>query len=111
VPTSPVLAQVPPLGIPFFDQRELPRSRPALDLLLSRNRDDRTVCLLEEDQPVASVTLREARGQAGLVFEDPPLKVVGDADVERAATAGDDVGPVRAHTWSCREGPSARSQL
>src|SRR5262249_61099717 len=64
--------EVTPVRVQFFNQRELPFTSPALENTFARTclQDRRE--LLEIDQAVDGVSLREARNEPGLVFRHTP---------------------------------------
>jgi len=79
---SPLLGKIFPTGIRRLDERNLLRSRPALQLLLASKRSLDIVKALVVDQPVASVLAGEPFDFSALVFQCAPVNGVGHADVE-----------------------------
>lgn len=90
-----VVVQIPPFRIHPFDQRKLPRSVPALERLLPRDRVGDLAVILVPDQPRHAVATGEAVRRARAMLMDAPREVVGDADIERPVPRdGEDLGPV-----------------
>ncbi len=79
-----LLAQIPPLRVDRFEQRDLLFPRYVLDLLLAGDRLINVTELLVVHQPVHPVAARERAGRAFLVLEDPALEIVGIAGIERS---------------------------
>ena len=101
------------MGIDRLDQRNLPATLPALELLLSLDRCENVRGRFEVDQPVDVVLGRKAGDEFLLVLEDSALQVVGHTYVEDSRSACenvDEVLPVR-HTLSCREASGDREIL
>jgi len=83
---------VVPIGIEFFDQSDLPGSIPLLQPFLATDCIFNVVELLEIDQLVDAISLREAFHQFEAMLGDATDQIICHAYVERAAdAAGEDV--------------------
>ena len=84
--------KVAPFGVLAIDQIDLPRSVPALELLLPLNGVDHVSEHLEMDQPVDRVFRGEAGQSIVAVLPHAAEQVRRDADIERAVVlAGEDI--------------------
>jgi hypothetical protein len=78
------IEQIDPLGIHAFDQANLPRALPFLDLLLAPDCFGHRVVQLVVDERVHLVAIGEAGDQVLLVLVDPIGKIAGDTCIEGA---------------------------
>jgi hypothetical protein len=101
----PLSTEVLPRRIYRFDQRNLLGAQPAFEFLFSVDRGAHLYKSFESDQAVAVIASRESATKFQFVFEDAAAQVTGDAYVESAASACDDVGEVRVpgHTTTIAE--------
>jgi hypothetical protein len=78
------LKEIIPSRIACDNQSDLPGTRPMLDVVLARDRilDGRE--LFKVDEPLQSVSLREASDESGAMFEYAAHKIICDADIENA---------------------------
>src|SRR5690606_5926923 len=98
-----ILVEIPPYGIPFLDQRDLPPARPVLEVLLTLDRLAHVRMLLVPDEHPHPVPPREPVRPAVPMLPRTAPKIAGDADIERA------VPPVRHHVGEVgRHGLSLR---
>lgn len=74
--SPPLLREVVPTRILFFDQRNPFRTSPCLNLLLPRNRVANVAKLLHVNQAANPITRCKSRYQPPLVFHHSPKKVV-----------------------------------
>ncbi len=90
----PVSAQVDPRRICLFDQGDLFVAAPSLELLFAGDGLGDFLIALEPDESIAVVLLCEAVVFPPFVLEDALFQIAGDANVERVAAAGHDVGEI-----------------
>src|SRR5688572_13125056 len=77
--------QIIPVGISLFDQPDLPGSIPVLQSLLASDRLTDIAELFKIDEPENLVAFGESVGCALAMLPDAPAKIVGHADIQRAA--------------------------
>jgi len=94
MPFIPSLAQIAPRRIYRDNQVNFLNPKPALDPLLPVNRVAHIVETFLVNKPVNPVALAEFRSVFKLVFPNAPVKVVGNADVERLGAVGPDVNAI-----------------
>jgi hypothetical protein len=94
VPGKQLDGEVLPRGILTLDQRNLLRSVPALELLLSIDGFEHLIEYFEIDQAMAAVFLAETIHQIVLMFIDAPLQIIRHSNVDYPRLAGDDVDAV-----------------
>lgn len=91
---GPIAAEVIPGGVYRLDERDFLCPRPALDLFLAGNGRLNVCGLLVVDEAADVVASGEARRRCLAVLRQAFFEVVGDAGVERAGGAGEDVDGV-----------------
>lgn len=91
---SPLLREIFPPWILRFDQSNLFRSCPALQLLLSSNRLVDIVKALVINQSVATILACEPFDLPALMLQGAPVNAVGHADVKCSRAAADDVNKI-----------------
>ena len=88
-----------------FDEGEFAGAEPALDGLFAGDGGLDSLEAFEEDESVDVVAGGEGAGAAGAVLRRYAAgEIVGDADVEGAGAAGDDVDPVEVVAWHVGRG-------
>src|SRR5690606_2753375 len=98
-----ILVEIPPYGLRFLDQRDLPPARPVLEVPLTLDRVAHVRMLLVPDGHPHPVPPREPVRPAVPMLPRTAPKIAGDADIERA------VPPVRHHVGEVgRHGLSLR---
>jgi len=96
----PPFAQIVPSRIALFNQRNLLRANPSLQLLFARDCAIRSGKPLEPDQSVAVISIGEPHVFPLFVLEDAFQKIAGHTDIERVAPVGHDVRENRAsRSW------------
>src|SRR5690606_12737024 len=78
------IVEVVPRRVRLLDQPQLPCAVPLLEPLLAGDRVANVVVLLEVDEAVHAVPLREPFGHVVFVHPDPLQEITRDADVEGA---------------------------
>jgi len=92
---SPLLRKIFPPRIARFDQCDLLRPSPTLELFLPGDCPKNVVEAFVVDQSIAMIFLREARNLTTLVLPHPTFETVCDPDVKCSASAHDDLRPIR----------------
>jgi hypothetical protein len=92
---SPLPGHIFPARILCFDQRDLLRPAPALQLLLATDRLMNVVEAFKVHQPVAMVFAAEAFRLAGLMLKHAAVDAVRHANVKRSRAAAHDVNEIR----------------
>lgn len=104
--SEPIGSQILPSGVLGGDQRHTLLPAPRLDLLLSGDSSSRLFSRFPPDQLVNAISRGESPEHARTVLEDPSVQIVGNAGIEDARVAGEDVDEELAasHTgsWSSR---------
>lgn len=77
----PAVAQILPVAIGGFDERNLFPAQPSLDLFFPRNRCSNVSTNLEVNQTSGVVLGRKPRNQLAFVFRHPPFQVVCDSGI------------------------------
>jgi hypothetical protein len=90
---SPVLCEIVPAGIRGLDQSNLLRACPSLDLRFTGDGATNVRPLLDPHKTGAIVLCGEAPDEVVHVLEDPAVKAIRHARVERTALAGHDIHP------------------
>ena len=94
-PGEPLACQIQPVRVEEFDQRNLLRSSPPLELPFA------IYCLLNFverfpiQQPLNSIFVRESFNAVKFVLEEATVEIARHADVERPRQAAHDVHAVR----------------
>ena len=84
--------KIDPMRVVAFDQIDLPRPMPALELLFAQDGPFHVAELLEADKHVHRIFRGESRERIGAVPPQPRDEVGGYADVERAVRfAGENI--------------------
>jgi hypothetical protein len=95
---KPIFAQVYPSRIHPFDQRQLLGPTPPFQLFFASNGFCYFPVVFKPDQAIAIVALGEPIVFFPFMLEHPLAQVSRDADVDRPAAAGDNIGLVEAFT-------------
>jgi hypothetical protein len=91
--------KIVPIGIKIFDQSNFPSSIPLLQSFLANYRILTVIELLEIDQFMNAISLREAFHKFETMLTDAAHEVIRHTDVKRAAdAAGEDVDVVAAYS-------------
>ena len=93
---KPWLTQIFPSRICEFNETYLPPPCPSLDFLFALDRGAHLAETFKPDETVAVVSRGESRMRLLLVLKDASAQVTGHTDIERSASAGDDVCEVEA---------------
>jgi hypothetical protein len=91
---SPLFREILPSLVSRLDQRDLLRPAPALQLLLTIDCLPYVIKPFVIHQARTVIFARESLELAALVLKHSPLDVVGHADVQRPAEAGDNLSPI-----------------
>ncbi len=91
---SPLLTQINPSRILPFNQRDLLRPRPSLQLLLPSNRILYKRIPLKPDQPIAIVLLRIPFKYTILVLPDTPFNIARHPNIKIMTPASHNVGVI-----------------
>src|SRR5215204_6388215 len=103
--------EVTPGGILRFDQRDLLRSPPPLELFLSRDCVPRRRVLLDVDESIELVLRAEPTDETRPVCVHPLVELRRHADVERAGAVREDVDGEGAHAQRSRAAARSASPL
>jgi hypothetical protein len=101
--------KIVPIGIKLFDQSNFPSSIPLLQSFLANYRILNVIELLEIDQFMNAIPLREAFHKFETMLTDAAHEVIRHADVKRAADAASkDVDVVTAYSQFTASGKLGR---
>ena len=90
----PPLAKIAPSRIDRNNQLNLFNPKPAFDPLLPVNRVAHIVKALVINKAINFVALAELRPIPKLVFPNPPVNIIGNADVKSLGAVGQDVNAI-----------------
>ena len=108
MPLEPAVAQVAPLWVIAFDQRNLFLTPPVFELFFTCNGSGHRRVALKKHEARDVVFCGERSWRSLFMLKDSPFQVAGNADVQNTALAAQDVNVV-GFLHECKGLPGARS--